>query len=396
MSGFFNRLGQAQNASNAASDTQNKLQSQQLANAINALSLKKQQVDQQAASLAGNYAAQADPGAAGFTAPPAPPQQPPQQPQQTPPPMMPGSLPMPPGMQGLPSSGQAMPNIPQVNSSQLQPPPSGASPQMQQPGMAQLQQQAGVQPPQQQPAAPPAGGPQQGQQAPWWRTAAASIKKQNPDASGDQIMAAIEKLTPLMTQQNKQDFENFKLHVEQQQKQGQLEERERSDQSREALTGRGQDLTAEARAAALEQRASAAEARVKELEANRSERGREADQTNDTRLKSIAQKITTSKKSGTDPAYKALQDEYKTTAAAQRSMMNNPGMYTDEQKAEMEQKVDALQKRVDAFTQPSSGSAPAEGTASGGRVNVMKDGKTYSLPPEQLDEALKQGYTRAQ
>lgn len=391
MSGFFNRLGFAQNASNQAQDTQNKLQSQQIANAINALSLKKAQLDSQGSNLAGNFAAsgnmpdqslptQPTPMPPPGGAPPGPPPGSPQQLQNVP---MPGAMPMqggmppqgggmgipPMGPQGMPPGGQ-MPQIPQVNASALQPPGGGQ-----------------MQGPQAQSTAPQAA-PQQ-QQAPWWRTTAAQIKKQNPDASGEQIMAAIEKLTPMMNNQNKQDFENFKVHVEQQQKEANLSERERNDQTRAQLTARGQDMNAAnvgARVGATERGqdigASNVQARVGAQErgqditssdrgANRDERAREADQRNATTLQVAGQRLKSVGASKTgDPAYKALADEYKTTAAAQRTMMNNPGLYTDEQKAALDQKVQSLQARIDSYTK----TAPATSTSAASTAsNVPSD-----------------------
>ena len=61
---------------------------------------------------------------------------------------------------------------------------------------------------------------------------AAQIKQQNPNASGRDVMAALNAMQSVMNQQNKQDFENLKLNMQNQQKEDSLAERERNDEAR--------------------------------------------------------------------------------------------------------------------------------------------------------------------
>jgi len=117
-------------------------------------------------------------------------------------PMSGGSIPPPP----MPSQ------IPQVNASQLQ--PSGG---MGAPPMAPMSSAAA--PPAGAPAGQgPAPAPQAGQmgqasQNPWWKTMAAQIKAQNPNASGRDVMAALNAMQPVMNATNKAQLADLRLQM---------------------------------------------------------------------------------------------------------------------------------------------------------------------------------------
>lgn len=398
---FLNRAATAGNMQTYQTDLAAKQSAETIANAINALKLQQGQNDMAGSGIAGNALMGALSGGGDASgAPQGQALQPPIMPppvQQAPMPQMPmpGAMPMPPGaippppggnapaMQSMPQGGSA-PGIPPISMSALRPP--GGMPQQQPTPPAQM---AG------QPAPQQPGMPQSPQGGITWQKIATTIKQQNPNAKGPEIMAAIEKLTPMLSSQNKMEWEQFKVLLQNQVKEQGLQNQLTVANQRASTAERGQDVKAASELAATKQRADAAEARVQELEANRTERGREADQKNSTALQSIATRLQTAKKTGTDPAYKALEAEYKTTAAEQRSMMNNPGMYDDAAKAAMEQKVEALKTRVDAYTKTAAPSASGAAPV-GDRVSVTKDGQEFTVPAEQLQDAISQGYTRKQ
>ena len=360
MASFLGNVGASYTAGQTGRINDAKIASQQLANVINQLSIKKTQIDSAASNLAGNYAASAPQGGPQIATPqpgqgggglPAPPPQ--GGPQQVP---MPGATPM------------AAPQIPP-------PPPGGAPPPMGGPGL---------------PRPAPAPQPQQsGQQVPWWRAAAADMKKANPDATGEQIMAAIEKLTPTMSAQTKTDLENFKLHIEQQQKQAQLDEREKNDtaiagiREQNALTaGRNADTNA---------------ARAASYDKSINERNQRA-------LDNIGIKLQAAKAKGPDaskdPAYRALETQYKQVSQDLRAAQALGAQTTPEQTLMLQDKLTALSSKMDMYVNSKGGGSAAPAAAApdagGGTVNVISpDGTPGSIPADQWDAASQAGYKKA-
>ena len=194
-----------------------------LANLLNLLKAQSAQSDASGQNLAGNAIAAPDqpdapqpmpagptPPSPGMSAAPNPP------PVQNVP--MPGAVPMQGGMPGGAQPGDGPIMMPQVSASQLQPPQPGGGgappiaamrpPDPPQPGGAPAPQPGGAPAPQA--GAPPAASPQP--QVPWWKSMAAQIKQQNPQASGRDIMAAINAMQPVMNSANRQQLSD--LHVQ--------------------------------------------------------------------------------------------------------------------------------------------------------------------------------------
>lgn len=219
---LIGNMATAGNSQNYTQDLQARQQAEQLANAINALKLQQGQTEAAGSGIAGNAFLSALTQPQGGGMPQAMPGQPPMgagPPVNVP---MPGATPMPsPG--GMPGRGM-------TSLAPAAGPVTGA---------------ASATPPM-----PGAGGAAPGGQAPigmgsqglTWKAIATAIKNQNPNAKGPEVMAAIDKLTPVMSAQNKSEWEMFKIQLNNQQKEAALDQRGRLADQRDATNRRGQDM----------------------------------------------------------------------------------------------------------------------------------------------------------
>lgn len=230
MSNFLQQAGTAGNMQTYATDLRARQQAEAVANALNALKLQAGQDEQAGSGIAGKalLANLAGPP----TAPPVTGMGPaPQAPMPSSPPPG-GAPPQQGGMQNVPfpgamagtqqAGGQAMPQMPQLPASQL-----GSGP------TAPRQPQA------------TAGGPQPGMQQLTWKNIATAIKQQAPNATGPQVMAAIDKISPMMSAQNKTDWESFKLSIQSQLKEQGLQQQLQIANQKNDTTQRGQDVRAQ-------------------------------------------------------------------------------------------------------------------------------------------------------
>lgn len=247
----------------------------------------------------------------------------------------------------------------------------------------------------QRPAAPPAppapaqgGAPAQAAQSaapPWWKTMAAQIKQQNPDANGKEVMAALNSMAPLMNQQNKQDFDNFKLQMQNNQKENALSERERNDT---------------ARANAYQENADSNSKKADAYAQGITQRNERALQ--DIKIKLDAAKAR-SKNANNDPAYRALETQYKQVSQDIRSAQALGAQTTPDQLLELHSQLAQLTSKMDQYQTGSAapeasdalptvaGSPPAEQT-----VNVINaEGIAGTIPASQLNDALANGYKKA-
>jgi hypothetical protein len=198
-------------------------------------------------------------------------------------------------------------------------------------------------------------------------------------------MSALEHMTPMMNQQNKQDFENFKLNMQNQLKEGQLSERERND---------------EARNKALQENADTNRQRADTYDKAVDERNSRA--LDNIKIKLDAAKAK-SKNAANDYAYRSLETQYKQLSQDIRAAQALGSQATPAQKLALEQRLDDLRAKMDAYQQAPESSAPSmSGSAppAGERVSVTKDGQNYTLPLADLDAFLKSpegaGFQRAQ
>lgn len=253
---FASRAGMAGNMQTYATDLAARQQAEQLANAINALKLQQGQTDMAGADIAGNAALSAltNNGTSNLptSAPPLPPNLPSQAPPPgqssapaggvPPPPMPGGGMPQPgrgPQMNPqMTASAQVPPGVaPPMNASALAPPGGGGGPPVQ--GM-----QRPPMPPAPMGGAPGGGMPQPQQQQITWKSIGQAIKQQNPQATGKQVMAAIDRLQPMMSAQSKTEWEQFKLQMQTQVKEQGLQQQLQIANQKNSTTERGQDLRA--------------------------------------------------------------------------------------------------------------------------------------------------------
>ena len=308
-------------------------------------------------------------------------------------PMSTGPIPPPPSPDQMPAAPQGA-SIPPISASQLQPPGQGGGA----PPMAPMPQSAAPQgaPAGQGPASAPQGAPAgqgpasapqagqtgQGAQNPWWKTMAAQIKQQNPNASGRDVMAALNAMQSVMNQQNKQDFENLKLNMQNQQKEDSLAERERNDEARNKAYQENADTN--------RQRADTYDKAVDE---------RNSRALDNIKIKLDAAKAK-NKNAANDPAYRSLETQYKQVSQDTRAAQALGSQATPAQKFALDQRLNDLSAKMDAYQRAPESSAPSMSgsahPAGGDTVNVISpDGTPGSIPAAQLDDAIKAGYKKA-
>jgi 3-deoxy-D-arabino-heptulosonate 7-phosphate (DAHP) synthase len=169
-----------------------------------------------------------------------------------------------------------------------------------------------------------------------------------------------------MTAQTKTDFENFKLHIEQQQKQEQLDEREKNDnaiagirQENAVTAGRNADTNA-SRAASYD---------------------KSINDRNQRALDNIGIKLQAAKTKGADaskdPAYRALETQYKQVSQDLRASQALGAQTTPEQTLALQDKLTALSSKMDMYVNSKSpgggGAAPAGGDDGAGVKPAQTD-----------------------
>lgn len=263
---FASRAGMAGNMQTYQTDLQNRQKSEQIANALNMLKLKSGQQDLAGADIAGNAALQAltmggtsnlpqqappfGQPAPNPTAPAAPP------PGQASMPGTPNMMPMPPQGGGGPPMNPTAPAASQVPPGSIPPmgappmPGGGGAPPIQGMQRPPMPPPPGGQPPmggappapQGQPGGMPQPGGGQGNGAITWKSIGAAIKQQNPQATGGQVMAAIDRLTPMMSAQSKAEWDQFKLSMQSQLKEQGLQQQLQIANQKNETNQRGQNM----------------------------------------------------------------------------------------------------------------------------------------------------------
>lgn len=222
----------------------------------------------------------------------------------------------------------------------------------------------GVAPPQ--PAAPP---PQMGGGQPTnglsWQALAAQIKKQAPDADGATIMGVIQKYAPLMNAQSKQSLQETMINAKLLGMEFAHGDRQDAIAGRENVANINQSGANSRNASSIAGRENVAN--INQTGANNRTKDRIG--------------------AGGGLSYKTALQNVKTAQSDLNNLRNNGG-----KAAQIEAAVKNLQdaqKDLQTATK-GSGSAPAATTV----TVVSPDGTEGTIPADQLDDALSQGYKK--
>lgn len=228
------------------------------------------------------------------------------------------------------------------------------------------------------------GGPPQmgaGMSSQGWspQKVAMMVRKQNPNASGEAIMEAIKQNAGLMSQQSKLDFANFAAQAKLYGLELTKEKNEDTHEDRE----RGQDLGVQKvemqQAGAGNRNANTvtgANARAAGMQEG--ENARSKDRLNSKTPTSVVE----------------ADADIKTAQSNLNNVRNNTPADQVAIAAAQKQLVDAqgAKRKLQSSVQSSVQATPS---SSSERVTVKdKDGNVFTLPASQLDDALKQGYTK--